>query len=196
MKTNISANNKTRIYKPHHREQFTVEEDLQLVNLVLLYGEDRWELIESMMPMRNIRQCKERWYNYLSPSINNEPFSLDEDKQLMNLHQKYGTQWRKISTYFKGRTSIALRNRVSLLKRRISKFDFMQLHLFNESTKKNQKNKGKGITRHEKLSFQFNVDKNEQQVEDCENQQTFPDIVGDDNLFAEFNIDENESAFF
>ena len=107
--------------KKHSRDQFTKEEDIKLANLVKEYGEDHWERIADKMPNRNIRQCKDRWMFYLSPNINKEDFSVEDDLKLIELYNQYGSQWKLIAKYFTGRTHISLRNRMNQIQRKILK---------------------------------------------------------------------------
>jgi hypothetical protein len=92
------------------RNTFTEIEDKILFNFVQQYGEN-WELISSLMINRNIRQVKDRYHYYLDPSINNDPWSHEEDQKLIELISKYGKKWKKISEHFDGRNEIKVKNR-------------------------------------------------------------------------------------
>lgn len=107
--------------KNHPRSQFTANEDELLTNLVDHFGDDNWEDISSHMKNRNIRQCKERWFNYLSPKIKNSKWTPEEDTQLEKYYLKYGPKWVKIAHMFKGRTDINIKNRFLLLQRHKNK---------------------------------------------------------------------------
>ena len=104
--------------KKHPREQFSVEEDEMLKELVAKYGVDNWKQIASKMPNRNTRQCKDRWNCYLSPSINKQDFSLEEDMKLISLYHHFGSKWKQIAGYFPGRTHICIRNRMKIILRK------------------------------------------------------------------------------
>lgn len=115
--------------KPHPKVKFTPQEDDLLRNLVQQYGEnDNWSIIAKKMTIsyRNQRQCKERWLNYLSPSINNAPFTLEEDEKLEELYSKYGAKWVQIAKYFPSRTDINIRSRWLVLQRRKKKLESKQ----------------------------------------------------------------------
>lgn len=101
----------------HPRSQFSQEEDEKLTNLVNQYGDDNWEDIASLMKNRNIRQCKERWLNYLSPNVKNCPWTQEEDDLLEKLYLQYGPKWVKISQMIEGRTDINIKNRFLLIQR-------------------------------------------------------------------------------
>ena len=70
-----------------------------------------WFDISRQIPNRSVRQCKERWAKYLSPSVNNGPWSKEEDELLLKKYQEIGSQWTLISTYFNGRSDTNVKNR-------------------------------------------------------------------------------------
>lgn len=115
--------------KPHPKVKFTPQEDELLRNLVSEYGEnDNWSIIAKKMTItyRNQRQCKERWFNYLSPNINNTPLTREEDEKLEDLYAKYGAKWVQIAKYFPSRTDINIRSRWLVLQRRKKKLETKQ----------------------------------------------------------------------
>lgn len=105
----------------HTRIPFSSIEDKKLRFLVCEYGEENWKIISKNMKNRNTRQCRERWNNYLSPKINNFPWSEEEDKLLEKLYHMYGPKWSSIAKNFDGRTYITIKNRFLLLQRRKTK---------------------------------------------------------------------------
>lgn len=111
------------------RTQFSYEEDQRLKNLVEQYGENDWNTISSHMEGRNIRQCRERWRHYLSPTIKNTPWTPEEDELLRQKVTQYGPRWVLLTAYFPNRTDVNIKNRwVVLLRRQAS-----------ENTQKSQK---------------------------------------------------------
>lgn len=108
----------TKPKRPHPRVKFTPEEDQRLTQLVQEYGEDSWAEIVERMPKRNLRQCKERWTNYLSPTLVNSPWTEQEDMLLISLRDKLGAKWVKIAMHFKNRTDTAIKNRWMILVRK------------------------------------------------------------------------------
>lgn len=100
--------------------KFTPKEDQKLLELVGEYGED-WEIICTFMPGRNTRQVRERWSNYVSPTINREPFTEEEDALLLDKVSEYGSKWVMLTQFFNKRTDSALKNRYQLIERRIAK---------------------------------------------------------------------------
>jgi hypothetical protein len=107
--------------KPHPRSQFTPEEDVLLGALVRDFGEEEWALIAKCIPHRNERQCKDRWFNYLSPAVQSQPWTPNEDLLLLDKIRTCGAKWVRLAAYFPGRTSIQLKNRSLVLSRRRQK---------------------------------------------------------------------------
>ena len=99
--------------------KFTPEEDARLNKLVYNFGETAWEDIASFMNGRNPRQCRDRWTYYLSPSVNNSPWTEEEDQKIIKLQPEFNGKWVKMSRKFKGRTDIQLKNRWNILKKRL-----------------------------------------------------------------------------
>lgn len=114
---NLYSSDTPRNHRIHPRSQFSPEEDHLLMNLVAKYGLDKWEDISNDMKNRNVRQCKDRWMNYLSPSVKKSPWTPEEDDLLEKLYLKYGPKWVKIAQLIEGRTDINLKNRYLLLQR-------------------------------------------------------------------------------
>lgn len=59
---------------------------------------------------RNFRQCRDRWNYYLKPGLDTSPLTKEE---LLLLNEKVielGKNWAKISAFFKGRSSVYLKN--------------------------------------------------------------------------------------
>ena len=100
--------------------KFTPEEDTKLKKLVNSYGESAWDDIANLMEGRNPRQCHDRWMYYLSPSINNSPWTQEEDKRIIKLQKEFKGKWVLMSKKFKGRTDVQLKNRWNYLKKNIS----------------------------------------------------------------------------
>lgn len=94
-----------------NRRNFTKSEDEQLTGLVSRFGENSWKDIARLMPNRNTRQCKERWNSYLSPRINHEAWSEEEDYLLIQKYKEIGPKWVELSKYFKGRSDNNVKNR-------------------------------------------------------------------------------------
>ena len=80
--------------------KFTPNEDILLLNAVQSLGIGDWHVIASRVPGRNARQCRERWNNYVNPSLIRSPWTTEEDKFLLEKYQELGPHWRTIASYF------------------------------------------------------------------------------------------------
>ena len=98
--------------------RFSERDDNKLKELVRQYGENNWKKIASKMPGRNKRQCRDRWFRYLSPTVNHNPWSKQEDDLLMELVTKTYPKWREISKFFEGRNDIQIKNRYKVITNR------------------------------------------------------------------------------
>lgn len=107
--------------KSHPKSKFNFDEDAKLRQLVTQLGEHNWPLIASQMPYRNLRQCKERWYHYLAPTINTAPFTQEEDQLLVEKYNELGAKWVKLASFFPNRTDIIVKNRFLVLSRRMKR---------------------------------------------------------------------------
>ena len=98
------------------RRMFTKEEDDLIRDTIERFGHKKWSTIAKYVPGRCPRQVRERWINYLDPTINRGPFSEEEDALLYKLVKEYGTQWNTIVPAFPGRTEVIIKNRWSKLR--------------------------------------------------------------------------------
>lgn len=130
-----------RYGRSHPRSGFTPEEDCLLIDLVAQFGNDSWTTISSYMEKRNARQCKDRYTSYLSPTINNGPYSEEEDDLLRKKYNEIGPKWVKISKFFPNRTDISVKCRWAVLNRRDMKLKEKKLCNIhsNNSKQKSQK---------------------------------------------------------
>ncbi|CAK84221.1 unnamed protein product (macronuclear) [Paramecium tetraurelia] len=79
---------------------------------------NNWALIAARMQGRNGKQIREHYMNQLRPGIKNKQgWNEEEDKQLLNLYQRYGSKWCQINKHFEGRTEIMLKNRFNKLQK-------------------------------------------------------------------------------
>eukprot|EP01083_Nonionella_stella_P076408 208195_1 len=86
------------------------EEDAKVSELVEIYGPKRWSIIATHLPGRIGKQCRERWFNHLDPSIRRDPWTSDEELKVRELHAKLGNKWAQISRCLPGRTDNAIKN--------------------------------------------------------------------------------------
>ena len=121
--------------KQHPKVKFSVDDDKKLKDLVEQFGEKNWNLIASKMETRNPRQCRERWENYLSPTVNKNPFTQEEDLLLLQKYNEIGAKWVAISKFFNSRTDISVKSRWMVLKRRGINVESLQESIKNKEKK-------------------------------------------------------------
>ncbi|OHT00520.1 Myb-like DNA-binding domain containing protein [Tritrichomonas foetus] len=97
------------------KNKFTPEEDDKLRQLVMAYGTNSWSTIAQLMGTRNHRQCRERWKNYIDPSLRNDPWTFEDDHLLVEKYAEFGPKWNKIAKFFQNRSDNSIRNRWQLI---------------------------------------------------------------------------------
>lgn len=105
------------------RKSWEPEEDRVLLELVGQYGKD-WALISSQMIGRSGKQVRERFLNTLSPGINREKWTKEEDALILSAFYKIGSKWSEISKMLNNRPENMVKNRFhSHIKRKIARID-------------------------------------------------------------------------
>ena len=101
------------------KRKFTDSEDIALASLVEIHGQNDWKIIAGNMPSeRTPRQCRERWKYYLSEGVpNNDDWTHEEEKLLLEKYEIYGPHWAKIAKFFDHKNDINLKNRFNKIKR-------------------------------------------------------------------------------
>ena len=99
------------------KSKFSPEDDLKLIQLVMSRNDRDWVWIAQQMSNRNPRQCRERWYNYLDPSLHKGGWTPEEDQLLLEKKKEMGPHWNAIARFFRGRSGNSVRNRWLLIMR-------------------------------------------------------------------------------
>ena len=101
------------------RVKFTPADDSKLKALVNRYGIKAWQTISEFMDGKTVRQCRERYYNYLQPHIVNGEWTKDDEQLLISKVEEFGHKWAKITTFFRGRSDINVKNHWKMMTRRM-----------------------------------------------------------------------------
>ena len=105
--------------KAAKKGKWSEAEDEQLRQIVRKYGcgdGSLWEKAsEDMGFTRNSKQCRERWTNFLDPTLRLGPWTEDEDAYLLHLHNEFGNAWKKFASILTGRSAERIRRRYSML---------------------------------------------------------------------------------
>lgn len=112
----IDMEGKAPIIRRTRPSRWTEKEDEVLRAAVKVLGQ-RWKYVAKLISGRNERQCRDRYLLHLSPDLNTEKFTEEEDNLLRELYKESGPKWERFKERFKGRTAMALRNRWDHIKR-------------------------------------------------------------------------------
>jgi len=89
----------------------------QIVSKHTLKNESTWDRVsESMGFIRSNIQCRERWVNFLDPTLNSGPWTAKEDACLMSLCDERGNKWKKFTSILVGRSALHIRRRFDILR--------------------------------------------------------------------------------
>jgi hypothetical protein len=109
----INPSNKKGAWEPF--------EDKKIIEGVKNHSNHWSRIAKAFFTNRTGKQVRDRYINYLDPKINKGKFSTEEDLQILELYNKYGSKWCLIKQFLPGRSSDCIKNR------------------FNSSIKRNKK---------------------------------------------------------
>jgi hypothetical protein len=96
----------------HKSGKWSKEEDEILFHMVPLYNGKNWRKIASMVKGRTAIQCLHRWTKILQPGLIKGPWTVEEDKKLVEWVKTHGaTKWSLCADYIKGRNGKQCRER-------------------------------------------------------------------------------------
>lgn len=67
------------------------------------------------MPGKTAKQIRDRYLNVIQPSFNNL-FNKSDDEKILRLFEVYPNDWKKLASYFKGKTPNVIKERYQWLK--------------------------------------------------------------------------------
>jgi glutamine synthetase adenylyltransferase len=129
------------------RTQFSPDEDSILTQLVQKYGEKNWKEISAKMN-KTERQCRDRFFQNISPKLNKMNWTSDEDTLLLQKTEELGNNWVLISSFF-NRTNVQCKDRA----RKLLKQQKKCAKLLKEAEILNQAISSSNVTNDEFFSF-------------------------------------------
>jgi hypothetical protein len=92
------------------KHRFTPQEDVQLSEAVRRWEIGSWAAVAREIPGRSARQCRERWTNYLDPTLEQTPLSPTEELLLDRKFAELGPCWQVIVSFFPRRSRNFIKN--------------------------------------------------------------------------------------
>ena len=107
----IEGDNKNLLQRKREKKsKWTKEEDELLLKKGKEYNNKKWKLVASFLPGHSSVQCSAR-YKRIQSGIIKGSWNKEEDKKLLELYNKYGKNWAKISKEMLTRTGKQIRDR-------------------------------------------------------------------------------------
>jgi hypothetical protein len=122
----IKSNLVFAIKKIKNQKKWTKDEDEMLIALAEKYSEKNWKEISKRFLKKNSLQCFSR-YKRIRPGIIKGSWKKDEDLRIIELVNKYGKAWSKISKILATRNGKQIRDRyINVLDPEIKKGKFTE----------------------------------------------------------------------
>lgn len=94
----------------NQRRPFTPQENNFIRESVKLVGEN-WVIISKILTGRTPKQIHDRYQNYLREGLKKDPWTKEEDNQLISLYEEMGPKWTKMIENLPGRSANDIKNR-------------------------------------------------------------------------------------
>jgi hypothetical protein len=87
--------------------KWAAKEDAKLIEGVQKYGNNNWLAVTAIVPGRTKSQCRQRWANFVDPSIDRTlgKWATEEDAKLIDAVKKCGKDWLAVAALVPGRNN-------------------------------------------------------------------------------------------
>ena len=101
----------TCFFQTSNKRKFTPEEDCIIIEMFSFAKRKTWDYYRHFLIGRSLRQCKERYKNYLDPFLKFDNWTEIEDRSLEEKINIYGFKWVFLTQFFPGRSANNIKNR-------------------------------------------------------------------------------------
>ena len=111
--------------KEEQKEDWTKEQDALVRNLVSLYGTHDWTIIadnvNASFPYshKSAKDCSRRWQDFLNGTGAKEPWTEQEELNMIIAHKRYKNRWSEMAEFLKGRSNNTIKNKFYSVFRKI-----------------------------------------------------------------------------